>query len=387
MSKVTSYQGLVNEQAKAAVRVSGAHHSSWNGRQVASAPDRKVRGSVTWNNTIEYNDEKVTAPLKEMFANARVHNQDQETLQWYREALKTTFHENVHLLAAEGSDHRDAMQAFADTPGVRALEEGITEVYSYNNLNAYIDDLDLEEIAPGIRSAPAIPSYREYTPAAKTFADSIGRRSGVGSDEVIRRMAVVNAGQKFRVAAETIYDSSELPGLVPEDQRAAAVQRIEASMRPPFAGINDLSTSDRAQLRRQSAVAGGQAAKAGYDEARAIQEQWIRSAPEVGQEATQQQSEVTQQQGPQQSVQAEERQSVYGGQGRQEAQQGPRRMAQAGQPAQQQAPPRELQHAMRAGLSGTAPMSGVKRLSPDQHGSRRGGAQTAQQRQGPERDV
>jgi hypothetical protein len=42
---------------------------------------------------------------------------------------------------------------------------------------------------------------------------------------------------------------------------------------------------------------------------------------------------------------------------------------------------------MRAGLSGTAPMSGAKRLSPDQLGSRRGGAQTAQQRQGPERDV
>jgi hypothetical protein len=366
MSKVTSYQGLVNEQAKAAVRVSGAHHSSWTGHQVASAPDRKVRGAVTWNNTIEYNDEKVTAPLKEMFANARVHNQDRETLQWYREALKTTFHENVHLLAAEGSDHRDAMQAYANTPGLRPLEEGITEVYSYNHLNAYIDDLGLEEIAPGIRSAPADPSYREYTPAAQTFADSIGRRSGVGSDEVIRRMAVVNAEQKFRVAAETIYDNSELPGLVPENQRAAAVQRIEASMRPPFAGIADLSTSDRAQLRRQSAVAGAQAANAGYAEVRTIQEQWTRSAPEVGRGATQQQSQETQQQGPQH---------------------GPRRSAQTGQHAQQQAPPRELQDAMRAGLGGTAPMSGAKRLSPDQLGSRRGGAQTAQQRQGPERDV
>jgi hypothetical protein len=94
----------VNEQAKAAVRVSGAHHSSWKGQQVASAPDRKVRGSVTWNNTIEYNDEKVTAPLKEMFANARVHNQDQENA--------------------------------AVVPG-------------YNKLNAYIDDLGLEEVAPG----------------------------------------------------------------------------------------------------------------------------------------------------------------------------------------------------------------------------------------------
>ena len=386
MSKVTSYQGLVNEQAKAAVRVSGAHHSSWNGRQIASAPDRKVRGAVTWNNTIEYNDEKVTAPLREMFANARVYNQDQETLQWYREAMKTTFHENVHLLAAEGSDHHDAMQAYASISGLRPLEEGITEVYSYNNLNAYIDDLGLEEIAPGIRSAPANPSYREFTPAAQTFADSIGRRSEIGSGEVVRRMAVVNAEQKFRVAAEIIYDNSELPGLVPEDQRAAAVQRIEASMRPPFARINDLSTSDRAQLRRQSAVAGAQAANAGYAEVRTLREQWTRSAPEVGRGATQQQSQEAQKQGPQQSAHAEEPLSVYGRQSTQQAEHGPRGIAQDGQHPQQQAPPRELQHAMHAGLSGTAPMSGVKRLRPDQLGTRRGGAQTAQ-RQGPEREV
>jgi hypothetical protein len=97
---------------------------------------------------------------------------------------------------AERSDHRDAMQAYGNTPRAKALEEGITEVYSYNNLNAYIDLLGLEEIA-WYCSVSASPSYREYTPAAQTFANSIGRRSEVGSDEVIRRMAVVNAEQKW----------------------------------------------------------------------------------------------------------------------------------------------------------------------------------------------
>jgi hypothetical protein len=374
MSKVTSYRELMAEQAKAAVRVAGADHSSWNGQFVPADPDRKVRGAVKWDNTIEYNDERVTAPLKEMFANARVHNQDQETLQWYREALKTTLHENVHLLAGEGTEHSDAMRAFATAPGARPLEEGVTEVYSYNNLNAYIDDLGLEEIAPGIRSAPAHPSYRQFTPAAQTFADSIGRRSGVGGDEVIRRMAVVNAEQKFRVAAATIYDTSDLPGLVPADQRDAAIQRIEASMRPPFARINDLSASSPDQVRRQSALAGGQAADAGYQEVRTLRQQWAQPPRAVAQEAQQTQ------QGPQRSERS-------GGGGLQ-ASPGPQPGGQQPSPSGKQGHrPQEHQDAIRAGLGGTAPMAGAKRLSPDQFGSRQGDTSPGWQRKGPEREV
>jgi hypothetical protein len=184
--KVTSYQELGREQARSAVRVSGAHHSSWSGRVGVAAPERKVRGAVTWNEDIEYSDDKVNTPLKEMFANARAYNQDAETLQWYREAVKTMFHENTHLLAAEGTNHRDAMHALAD-PSVKVLEEGITEVYSYDNLNQYIDDLGLEEIAPGIKSADAHPSYRQFTPAARRFAEGVGRETGIEPAEVTRQ--------------------------------------------------------------------------------------------------------------------------------------------------------------------------------------------------------
>ena len=208
--KVTSYQGLMAEQDRAAVRVSGAHHSSWNRRYGVTAPERKVRGAVSWDNTIEYSDEKVTAPLKEMFANARVYNQDAETLQSYREAVKTVFHENTHLLAGEGTDHKDAMQAFKD-PSVRALEEGITEVHSYDNLNTYIDDLGLEEVAPGIKSAAANPSYRQFTPAARRFTEAIGRETGLDSEEV-RRSRV--RGRRRLVGLKSLFGVVDRRGQV-----------------------------------------------------------------------------------------------------------------------------------------------------------------------------
>ncbi|GAB2665506.1 hypothetical protein [Kribbella swartbergensis] len=359
--KVTTYQQLMAEQARSAVRVSGAHHSSWNGRVGVAAPERKVRGAVAWDHTIEYSNEKVTAPLKEMFANARVYNQDAETLRSYREAVKTVFHENTHLLAAEGTEHKDGKAAYQD-PSVRALEEGVTEVYSYDNLNRYIDDLGLDEVAPGIRTADANPSYSQFTPAARRFTEAIGRDSGLDSEEVVRRLAVVNPDQKFRVAAELLYDNSELPGMVPDQEREAAVRRIEAAMKPAFAGIDNLSRTDDGTLRRQSAKAGAAAARAGQDEIRNLRQQWSMPAPE---------QQVQRGVGPEQS------RTSQPGQSRAEEQL-------VSGAAAGRLPP-DVEAAARAGLSGSKPLSSATRLSAGQQGSRRTGT-SGQERQGPTLD-
>ncbi|MEU4390622.1 hypothetical protein [Kribbella sp. NPDC023855] len=372
--KVTSQKELMAEQARSAVRISGAHHSSWNRRQTVADPDRKIRGAVKWDNTIEYNEAAVNEPVREMFANARVYNQDPETLRSYREAIKTVLHENTHLLAAEGTDHSDAKYAFQNIPGTRALEEGITEVYSYNNLNDYIEDLGLEEIAPGISTAEARPSYKQFTPAAQRFAESIGRRSGLESSEVVRQLAVVNAADKFRVAAEILYDNSDLAGLVPDQERDAAVRRIETAMRPAFASLRDMDHLDADQVRRQSAKAGANSVQAAAGEMNKIRTQWTAPAP--GQQVTrgpqQQASQRTQQQ-PEQAQEVSD-QSQHG------PQQAVPVEARAGGSQSS-----ELQNAMRAGLSGTAQMSSARPLAAGEQGARRGGGQVGQERQGPER--
>jgi hypothetical protein len=356
MSKVTSYKELRDQQAQAAVRVSGAHHSSWNGQVEPTEAGRKVKGSAEWNGTLKYNEEKVTAPLKEMFQNSRVYNQDRETLQWYREALKTTFHENIHLTAPEGRSHADGMNAY-QSDAVKSLEEGVTESYSHNNLNAYIDELGLEEIAPGIKSVEDRPSYPHYTPAAESLSRSIGRESGVDSDEVMRQMAVVGAEDKFRVAAEIVYDNSDLPDILPESQRAANVQRIEAAMKPPFADLPALENVSRDAVRRPSAKAGARSAEAAYTEVDAIREGKPATTPEQARQQTQQQGQ----------------------------QRGTASPQDRGPIAAQQ--PKDLQDAMRAGLSGTAPLNGVQRLGANNFGSRGQGAHAGPQRQGPEREV
>ena len=208
--KVTSFRELMREQAHAAVRVSGAHHSSWNGRFGAPiARQSDLGGTANWDNSISYNPRHVDERLQEMFRNARVHLQDKADLRGYRDALRVVLHENVHLLASEGREYSQSYAAMATGPGVRPFEEGVTELYSHQRLNDYIDELGIDQIAPGIKDVKSPQVYKDFTPAVEGFAETIERRSGVQRDELIGRLAVVPADQKFRAAAEAMYDNSK----------------------------------------------------------------------------------------------------------------------------------------------------------------------------------
>jgi len=408
--KVRSYRELMAEQAKSAVRISGAHHSSWNGRLQAMDRKSKTGGVAGWDHTIQYNPRVVDEPLQEMFRNARAHNQDPATLRSYREAMKVVLHENIHLLAPEGHDHGQAQHAFRK-PGVRALEESVTELYSQQRLNDYIDDLGLDQVAPGIKVARSKPVYRPFLPAAEAFADTIGSRSEIGSDEVIQRLAVEPADQKFRAAAEIIFDSSDLPGLVPSDQRAASVDRIGEAMRPVFAEIDELDENEPDRPRRRI---GGESARVGYREVDALRKQWAQPAPQFLQDRGPQvlraletdlvqQSQQSRKPGPGRQSQASpsngqpsvpappsptgtqqtRTQQSAGAQPVGQRQPGAQQPSGAQQPASSQG---DLDQAMRAGLSGTAAMSSTRPLAAGEQGARRGGAQARQERQGPERE-
>jgi hypothetical protein len=368
--KVTSFRELMREQAKAAVQVSGAHHSSWNerfGPRIAS--ESKTGGTANWDNSISYNPRHVDERLQEMFRNARVHNQDPADLRGYRDALRVVMHENVHLLASEGREHSQAEAAFAHSPGVHALEEGVTELYSHQRLNEYIEELGIDQIAPGIKEVKSPQVYKEYTPAVEGFADTIERRSGVERDEMIGRLAVVPADQKFKVAAEAMYDNSELPGLIPSDQREQAVAQIAQAMGRQFGEVENLpEDADPAERR----TVGAKAAGAGYKVVSQLKKQWQMPAP--GRQV-------------QRGVGAEQQQAAQPERG-----DGPQTPSASSAPSPATAPaspaapalPPDIAAAARAGMSGP-PLASASRLSPDRQGARGTGTNApAAQRQGPE---
>jgi hypothetical protein len=384
--KVSVFRELMREQANAAVRISGAHHSSWNGRYGAPiAASSETGGTANWNNTISYNPRHVDEPLQDMFRNNRVHNQDRADLVRYRDALRVVLHENAHLLSSEGREHSQAQAAFGRDPGVRPLEEGVTELYAHQALNDYIDELGVDQVAPGIKDVKSPMVYSEFTPAVQGFAGAIERQSGVQSAELIGRLAVVPADQKFRVAAETMYDNSRLPGLVPEDQRAHAVGQIANAMKSEFGRVARLPENASAQERAQ---VGKETAAEGYKAVSRLRKQW--QMPAAGQQVRR--GVGAEQQQTAQSGQGQGRES---GQGRQ-PQQGQGAQSEQGQAAQSargqgvQEPgsptglPLDIAAAARAGLSGP-PLTSAGRLSADRQGARGSGTTTPTvQRQGPE---
>jgi hypothetical protein len=284
MTPVDDFGELMAGQARAAVAVSRAHHSSWN-REVRPLPEGSglVRALAKWDGAIEYRDD-VTRTLREMFAKAGQASATSE-LEQYRDAVGVVLHENVHLLAGRGTSHGMGAEAFQEG-AVSTLDEGVTEAYKRIALDGYIDELGLERIAPGIKSVRADRSYPQYVPAAEVFAAAVGRRAELPRDEVLRRMAVVNCEEKFRVAAELVYAASELPELVPQQHRAVAIDRIVTGMKEPFAKIQDFDPDDPLDIR-MSPLAGTEADRAGYRQVRELTTFWqanrdLRKTLDVG---------------------------------------------------------------------------------------------------------
>jgi hypothetical protein len=378
--KVTTFPELMREQANAAVRVSGAHHSSWNGRYGAPiARESKLGGTANWDHTISYNPRHIDERLQEMFRNARVHNQDKADLREYRDALRVVLHENVHLLASQGQEYAQSYGAMANEPGVRPFEEGVTELYSHQRLNDYIDDLGIDQIAPGIKGVTSPQVYKEYTPAVEGFAETIERRSGVQRDDLIGALAVVPADQKFHVAAGAMYDNSELSELLPPEQREQAVGQIARAMGSEFGEVARLPEEADNDERR---TAGAKAAGAGYKVVSRLKKQWRMPAPsqQVQRGAGTEQRRTAEPErgdGPQSSAPSAPSPATPA------AFASPTVPAAFASPAAAGLPP-DIAAAARVGLSGP-PLASASRLSPGRQGARGTGTTApAAQRQGPE---
>jgi hypothetical protein len=274
-------------QADVTVAVLGAHHSEWNQRYELLPHDDDRVGTVVWDGTIKYSPRDVIEPLQEMFDRAQLQH-DTNTLEKYREAVRIVLHENIHLLAGQGTSLAFPLDAY-EGKAHKALEEGLTELATHNQLNDYIEALDLERIAPGISRVQIPRVYAAYVPAVETLSKAIGSQVGLEPAEVVHRMAVVNAAEKFPVAAELLY-AKHLSELVPETAKADSIKRIAEAMHGPFAEIHDYDPKDRSDVRL-AALAGLEAVDKAETEIRKIAEHWsanqeLRRALDAGLGAT-----------------------------------------------------------------------------------------------------
>jgi hypothetical protein len=230
---ITSLEGLLEQHAWAALRISGADQTAWNGEIVEAG--QGILGLAHWDGTLHLDRDCILEPLRDLYARAGEPRSEAELLRG-REALVTLLHEQSHFLGPADATQEAARAAFK-LPGSRALEEGVAEAWAHDHLNEYIRELGIDKVAPGILDVRSEPSYAAFVPAVRLFTADLDRLSGAPDGETLQLLNRQTAEGQWHQAVTRLYHSTRLPHLVPPDQAPAVRLHLEQALRSSFKGL------------------------------------------------------------------------------------------------------------------------------------------------------
>ncbi|TWD80536.1 hypothetical protein FB561_1617 [Kribbella amoyensis] len=239
---------LLAVHADAAIAVSGAGRTAWNG-QVVEAGDG-ILGLANWDGTLHLDRECILEPLRELYARTG-DQQSPEALLRYREALLTVLHEQSHFLGPAGATQEAARLAFRQ-PGSRALEEGVAEVWAHRRLDAYLTELGIDQVAPGIERVTAEPSYQAFVPAVELLTADLDQRAGLPPGSTLDQLNRETAEGQWPMVSDLVYRSSQLPSVVPAPQEHEVRLNLEHTLRAGFAALADSEPLPRADAATRS---------------------------------------------------------------------------------------------------------------------------------------
>ncbi|ADB30542.1 hypothetical protein Kfla_1441 [Kribbella flavida DSM 17836] len=252
--------GLWERIQDAVLAESGAAKTLWNGQLHYTDPNQRVRGSAAADGTVRLSRELVVRPLQEMYEQQGRPNNREQLIAW-RNAVKTVAHEFSHLAAEPGFEHVDRALGMR-RPEFTPIEEGTTEAWSQARLDRVIDRVLPPEFAAQLKSVRGVESYPAWAPAARAFAQSVGAEIGLDYREVLDQLNRAGRTGKGQVAADLLFDASELPSLVPTDAQAAVRAEIRAAIDQGFADLLPLRDDRSADLRTTSGQRGTEIAHA-----------------------------------------------------------------------------------------------------------------------------
>jgi hypothetical protein len=253
-----SFQDLVARVSHAAVEISGGDHSDWDGRPPAPPKRRGLHAATTPGGGYRLNEERVMRPLREMMATAGQQH-DPQTLERYKQALLSLYHEANHLVVGAGERWSDYERSDRwSTP----LEEGVTEAFSHRHLGDLIDRLGLEQVAPGLSRAEVTREYPSYVPAAETLARGVGAMAGLSEDEVLRQLNSRAPTGKLPAVADMVLHGTGLSGRIPPQDIPQWKTGIEETVRRQLQPLpSDTTRKSRESYERMSGRTGRNAVR------------------------------------------------------------------------------------------------------------------------------
>jgi hypothetical protein len=223
----TSLAGLLEQHARAALQLSQAEQTAWNGKVVEAGEG--ILGLAHWDGTLHLDRECILEPLQEMYERSGEPRSDPDLIRC-REALVTLLHEQSHFLGPSGATQEAARSAFR-LLGSRHLEEGVAEAWAHDHLDDYIRRLGIDKVAPGITEVRSEASYPAFVPAVRLFTADLDRQAGLPAGESLNLLNRQTAEGQWRAAVDLIYDSSRLPEVVPPDREPSVRFQLERALR------------------------------------------------------------------------------------------------------------------------------------------------------------
>jgi hypothetical protein len=252
-----SLPSLLAAHARAALDVSGADQTAWNGHVIETGEG--ILGVAHWDGTLHLDRECILDPLRELYTDPGA-RQSEEQLLRYREALVTVLHEQSHFLGPAGATQEAARAAFR-LPGARALEEGVAEAWAHDHLNDYLMRLGIDDVAPGITDVRSTPSYQAFVPAVRVLTNDLDTRAGFPRGTTLEALNRQTAEGQWPLIVDSAYRSSRLPDLVPPEREPAVRLRLETTLRDSFHSLARFEAEPRDLAAAKSLAAGHQAVR------------------------------------------------------------------------------------------------------------------------------
>ncbi len=230
----TSLEELLARSGPAAVELSGAGQSAWNGNVVETTGP--PLGLADWDGTLYLGRNHILDPLRHMYEHAG-EERPVHVLERYREALGTLLHEQAHFLGPADATQEAARGAFT-RPGARQLEEGVAEAWAQNHLDEYLTHLGLDKVAPGIKDVPANGYYPAFVPAVRILTTDVEARNDLRPGELLDALNSQTAEGQFPLLLNAVYNSTRLPSLDSPDQAAETRFRLETLLREGLAQLD-----------------------------------------------------------------------------------------------------------------------------------------------------
>lgn len=214
--------------------------SRWNG-ELHENTRPHAAGSALDSGGMTVNVEKVLKPVALAYTAGRPLTEDE--LVEARDAVLTVVHEAKHLTNVLGDENApDATPVYS--PDTLALEEGLTENWAHDNVDAVIQDIGMDQVQPELLTTESIDSYPAYTAATDELVRGTADVAGLSQSQVVSALDRADRTQRWSTLADLVIDERLADVLPPEDREAVRTQ-LRQAMRPH---LGDVVATQKSEL-------------------------------------------------------------------------------------------------------------------------------------------